>query len=204
MYEVLEGRFYCIGARHRLSRVRSSPAFCSLIYFGKPQIMIGGSSTLLCIFFRNPLWAGPHPKLAHSALHSCLDMGQADKEADSPLCDADILPELDMGILMYVILGSATAIKIVLWFYCVALQHRSDSMLALAEDHRNDILSNSMAIACGIGASASRKVWWIDPAGAIVISFYIVWSWLLICKAQVLAPATSPEKHHVALCTIRV
>lgn len=96
-----------------------------------------------------------------------------------------ILPQLDMGLVMYLILGAATGTKIVLWFYCVALQHKSDSMLALAEDHRNDILSNMSAIACGIGASTSRKVWWIDPAGAILISLYIVWSWLLICKNQV-------------------
>ena len=96
-----------------------------------------------------------------------------------------MLPELDMGLLMYVILGCATAIKVALWFYCVALQDKSDSVMALAEDHRNDILSNMGAIACGIGASMSRKVWWIDPAGAIVISLYIVWSWMVICKGQV-------------------
>ena len=98
---------------------------------------------------------------------------------------AGALPELDMGLLMYIILGSATAIKVALWLYCVRLQSKSDSVMALAEDHRNDILSNSTAIACGIGASTSRKVWWIDPAGAILISMYIIWSWMLICKSQV-------------------
>ena len=87
--------------------------------------------------------------------------------------------------MMYAILGAATAVKILLWLYCVALQHKSDSVMALAEDHRNDILSNATAIACGIGASSSRKVWWIDPAGAILISCYIIWSWMLICKSQV-------------------
>ena len=98
-----------------------------------------------------------------------------------------------MDLLMYAILGAATAIKIALYLYCVALQHKSDSILALAEDHRNDILSNATAIACGIGASQSRKVWWIDPVGAILISFYIIWSWALICKSQVWPP-TSPTK----------
>ena len=38
--------------------------------------------------------------------------------------------------------------------YCVALQKTSDSMLALAEDHRNDIISNLAAI--GFGAIASQ------------------------------------------------
>ncbi|KAK9799415.1 hypothetical protein WJX73_005545 [Symbiochloris irregularis] len=28
-------------------------------------------------------------------------------------------------------------------------------------------------------------VWWIDPAGAILISLYIIWSWAVICKGQI-------------------
>ncbi len=43
------------------------------------------------------------------------------------------LPELEMGLLMYLILGAAVGLKIVLYLYCVALKGRSDSMLALAE-----------------------------------------------------------------------
>ena len=35
------------------------------------------------------------------------------------------LPELDMTILMYVILGSATGIKILLFIYCYALKNQS-------------------------------------------------------------------------------
>ena len=67
---------------------------------------------------------------------------------------AGILPQLDMDLLMYIILGAATLIKVpvraerlcklglccprgcmqvLLYFYCVALQHRSDSIMALAE-----------------------------------------------------------------------
>ena len=61
-------------------------------------------------------------------------------------------------------------------------------MQALSEDHMNDILSNAGAIACGIGASLSRKVWWIDPVGAIVISLYIIFSWLSILTGQVCHP----------------
>ena len=58
-------------------------------------------------------------------------------------------------------------------------------MLALAEDHRNDIVSNLGAIAFGAIASSSQKVWWFDPAGAILISAYIIWSWACILKGQV-------------------
>ena len=38
------------------------------------------------------------------------------------LCCAGQLPELNMSILMYVILGSATGIKILLYIYCLALK----------------------------------------------------------------------------------
>ena len=57
-------------------------------------------------------------------------------------------------------------------------------MLALAEDHRNDIVSNLGAIAFGAIASTSQKVWWFDPVGAILISLYIIWSWMCILKGQ--------------------
>ena len=36
-------------------------------------------------------------------------------------------------------LGVGTALKLLLYFYCVRLKHRSDSMGALAEDHINDV-----------------------------------------------------------------
>jgi divalent metal cation (Fe/Co/Zn/Cd) transporter len=46
---------------------------------------------------------------------------------------------------------------------CNALKSKSDSMVALAEDHLNDIMSNLAALA---GAAATTLVvggWWIDP-----------------------------------------
>lgn len=63
-------------------------------------------------------------------------------------------------------------------------------MLALAEDHRNDIVSNLGAIAFGAIASTSQKVWWFDPVGAILISIYIIWSWMCILKGQARTPTT--------------
>jgi len=65
-------------------------------------------------------------------------------------------------------------------------------MLALAEDHRNDIISNLGAIAFGAIASISQKVWWFDPVGAILISLYIIWSWMCILKGQV-SPQSVPH-----------
>ena len=43
------------------------------------------------------------------------------------------LPVLDLGLVMYLVLGIATLLKCVCWGVCASLQSRSDSMLALAE-----------------------------------------------------------------------
>lgn len=60
---------------------------------------------------------------------------------------------------MFVILGIATAAKLALYFYCVRLAGRSDSMLALAEDHINDVMSNMGAIITAFPAS-----YWCAPS----------------------------------------
>ena len=98
---------------------------------------------------------------------------------------AGIPPALDMTLMLYVILGVAAGLKVILYAYCVALQKQSESMLALAEDHRNDIMSNVIAILTGAAASWWHEGWWIDPLGGILISLYIIYSWGAICKEQV-------------------
>ncbi|KAF8066373.1 hypothetical protein HT031_002697 [Scenedesmus sp. PABB004] len=94
-------------------------------------------------------------------------------------------PVLNLGLVMYVVLGTATGLKGVCWAVCAALQGRSDSMLALAEDHLNDIFSNLTAIATAVLAGVLPGGWWVDPSGAIAISAYIVVRWLAIAKQQV-------------------
>ncbi|PRP86638.1 hypothetical protein PROFUN_05117 [Planoprotostelium fungivorum] len=64
--------------------------------------------------------------------------------------------------------------KILLFIYCYSLRH-NPSVALLATDHRNDLFVNSF----GLGAAilASRTLWWIDPAGAIVVALIILRSW---------------------------
>jgi divalent metal cation (Fe/Co/Zn/Cd) transporter len=59
-------------------------------------------------------------------------------------------PELELGVIMYAVLGVATALKLVCFVVCNALKARSDSMVALAEDHLNDIASNLAAIGAAL------------------------------------------------------
>ena len=55
----------------------------------------------------------------------------------------------------------------------------------LLQDHLNDIMSNTCAIITAVAAGFVPNGWWIDPAGAIAISLYIVARWLAIAKQQV-------------------
>ncbi|KAK9861934.1 hypothetical protein WJX84_004692 [Apatococcus fuscideae] len=107
-----------------------------------------------------------------------------------------VLPDLHLSMAMYVILGLGSLAKIILYFLCTALKQTSDSMLALAEDHCNDVASNLTAIATATFAIMVPKVWWIDAMGAILISMYIIYSWAIISKTQVdkLVGRAAPEE----------
>lgn len=55
------------------------------------------------------------------------------------------LPEMDMGPVLFAILGGTIVLKLGLWAYCYTLRHQSGAALALAEDHLNDVVSNTGA-----------------------------------------------------------
>ena len=96
------------------------------------------------------------------------------------------VPCIDVSLPMYVILAMATLLKLSLYFYCVRLRAQSGAAEALAEDHMNDVASNSAAIAAAFLASYRQKsLWWVDPASGIAISLYIVVSWAYITRSQV-------------------
>ncbi|KAK3105096.1 hypothetical protein FSP39_017200 [Pinctada imbricata] len=73
-------------------------------------------------------------------------------------------------------------IKLVLYLLCRRV--RSPTVQALAQDHRNDVFSNTLAIACGYIGSQQvldrfryRPLIYVDPVGAILISLYIAITW---------------------------
>ncbi|GAX82368.1 hypothetical protein CEUSTIGMA_g9797.t1 [Chlamydomonas eustigma] len=96
-----------------------------------------------------------------------------------------LLPTIDASLIMYVVLGSATVLKAICYMLCSALASKSDSMVALAEDHLNDIMSNLAAAITACIAIEVDNAWWVDGAGAITISLYILWRWFDIAKGQV-------------------
>lgn len=97
------------------------------------------------------------------------------------------LPQLDLGWVMFAILGGGTVLKLGLYFYCAALKSKSDSMEALAEDHINDVASNLGALAAAGVVSVWPAGWWVDGAAAILIALIILARWTVITYGQVRA-----------------
>jgi cation diffusion facilitator family transporter len=67
-------------------------------------------------------------------------------------------------------------IKALLFIYCNYFTKGSPSTEALAQDHRNDVVSNTAAI---ISAVIGFYYWWAaDPIGAIAIGLLIMFTWV--------------------------
>ena len=66
--------------------------------------------------------------------------------------------------------------KFVLWLYCWALKDTYSQIHILWQDHRNDLLINGFGILTSVGGSKLK--WWIDPMGAIILSFLVDIIWL--------------------------
>lgn len=95
------------------------------------------------------------------------------------------LPDLNMTPLTIAILCVAIAVKLVLWYLCARIAANSPSADALAQDHRNDVFSNAVAVTTSVLAHWQRQLWYLDSIGGILISLYIALSWLATGKEQV-------------------
>lgn len=94
-------------------------------------------------------------------------------------------PDLSMDDATVILLASAIAIKTGLFILCLSLRHKSHSIMALAEDHRNDVVSNSGALLTAYLAHRFPAAWWLDPSGAILISLWICIMWIYVAKDQI-------------------
>lgn len=99
------------------------------------------------------------------------------------------IPELNITYELYIILGIGVVLKMLLFFYCNFIQKQlvngKDMVEALAEDHLNDVISNSMALLTASLAYYLPNSWWMDPIGAILISVVIIYRWCSIINEQI-------------------
>jgi cation diffusion facilitator family transporter len=75
------------------------------------------------------------------------------------------------------------------------VQMADPTLEALAQDHWNDCLSNTIAAVALLFALREPRFWYLDPVGAILISFYIIHSWYMTGKDQIeqLTGKSAPE-----------
>jgi cation diffusion facilitator family transporter len=66
--------------------------------------------------------------------------------------------------------------KLLLFLYTWSLKDKYSQIRILWQDHRNDLLINGFGLLTSIGGS--KLEWWLDPAGAIVLSVVVSTIWL--------------------------
>ncbi|KAI1711289.1 cation efflux family domain-containing protein [Ditylenchus destructor] len=81
------------------------------------------------------------------------------------------------------IMLTTIVVKLLLYYFCSRLKG-DPSVRVLAQDHRNDCLSNSIALVCAFSA----QKWWVylDPIGAIFVAIYIAVTWFRTGKEQLM------------------
>lgn len=88
-----------------------------------------------------------------------------------------LFPSIVMGITIFT--------KAVLWWLCSYSGVDSDLLGALAEDHRNDILTNTLSAGCAVLATYLPQLWWMDGTGAVIFGLFIMYSWAESGKEQI-------------------
>jgi len=100
--------------------------------------------------------------------------------------DSEGHPTVEMSPSTAALLVFVVALKAVLWLVCSRMSSEdSVSLDAIAMDNRNDVMSNSAALIACLLAHFRDSWWYADPIGAIIISIWIIWSWLQTALEQV-------------------
>ena len=85
---------------------------------------------------------------------------------------------------VYAIVAFTITLKSLLFVGCAFVHRRTgnETVQALMQDHRNDVLTNSF----GMAFALLSKYWWpLDPIAAIVLCLFIMWTWGNTCLDQV-------------------
>ncbi|KAI7860379.1 hypothetical protein BDC45DRAFT_430569 [Circinella umbellata] len=85
---------------------------------------------------------------------------------------------IDLSVTGIIILIVNIIIKGALWFWCWTIKD-SSSVQALAQDHENDVVFNIASTIFPVLA-VWAKLPWLDPVGAILLSIYIIYEWMVL------------------------
>jgi len=96
-------------------------------------------------------------------------------------------PTLELDAATIAILASTILLKLIAFFLCkwIGARHASSSVDAYAQDHRNDVFTNTIGVAAILLAAwQPGKLAILDPIGAILIALWIMASWMSTAKEQ--------------------
>lgn len=80
--------------------------------------------------------------------------------------------------------ASGFGIKLFLAIYCFIFRKHSSQLEMLWEDNRNDCFEYGFAIFTS--AAGAKLEWWVDPAGALLIGFVIIVTWIRTVRSEFL------------------
>ncbi|KAB2616444.1 metal tolerance protein 4-like [Pyrus ussuriensis x Pyrus communis] len=93
---------------------------------------------------------------------------------------------------LYAIMIFATVVKLALWLYCRTSGNKI--VRAYAKDHYFDVVTNVVGLLAAV--LADKFLWWIDPAGAIILAVYTITNWsgtVLENAVSLVGQSASPE-----------
>ncbi|KAG0258955.1 hypothetical protein BG011_002958 [Mortierella polycephala] len=88
-------------------------------------------------------------------------------------------PPVDLSVTILLLLALNILVKLALWLWCRTMKD-SSSVQALAQDHLNDVIFNVFSTLFPV-VGQFLEFWWMDAAGAIVLSIYIISEWTSTC-----------------------
>ncbi|KAJ4850417.1 Metal tolerance protein 4 [Turnera subulata] len=93
---------------------------------------------------------------------------------------------------LYIIMITATVVKIALWAYC--RNSVNEIVRAYAKDHYFDVVTNVAGLLAAV--LGDKFYWWIDPVGAILLAIYTIVNWsgtVMENAVSLVGQSASPE-----------
>ncbi|KAF1346517.1 cation diffusion facilitator 10 [Delphinella strobiligena] len=102
------------------------------------------------------------------------------------------------------IMAGTVIIKFGCWLWCRFI--KNSSVQALAQDAMTDVVFNIFSIIFPLIGFYAR-IWWLDPLGGILLSFYVIINWSRTCASHIRnltgAAATADERNVLLYLTMR-
>ncbi|KAG0227406.1 hypothetical protein BGW42_002961 [Actinomortierella wolfii] len=86
---------------------------------------------------------------------------------------------VELDRITLILLAANILIKLALWLWCRTIKN-SSSVQALAQDHYIDVIFNVFSTFFPV-AGKFLNLWWLDAAGAIALSLFIIYKWAETC-----------------------